>query len=1371
MADLLSLLVTSSCLGLFVLVSLPDAQSARLFSTGFRGLSLLITYFALGPIPAAAIAVLGAGVVIIRQPPENRAIALRHLLPSGLLALTTVILSAWWWAAGPLDRLTPESAAPVALAILVGYGVGHLAEAGLTGSFILAPREWFAAIAQMVIVLVVPSAAAQVGAGLLLVIGLLALVVWSLQEADRARRMLKRQFSPINRSASDSPLDLDALLWSVYTHLSSSVDKTGFCFALYDEARQRLDFRLVVMNGQKVEPPPPLVGEAAAFFIAQHRLALHLSVHAGQSPPAWMPSWTFRDYLGVSLRVGAEVAGVLSVMHATRADAFGDDALRLLEDAAQQTGLAVHHVVLTTRYQHMVQKITLINESAQQVMFDGDRLSGLEAACHAACAISGADKSAIFLNVGPEVDLQMGVGLPDRYRDWIMVNQPALHEDVLMVPDTRAHRNPVLYEASQLGAFQALIELPLRSGRVIQGLLAVYFDVPHAFGPEDIHLLTTLAGQIAALLENTRLVDVMEQYVYEIGQLVQLSRISTSSLNLTAVVHDIADMLQQMTNASRVAIVALEAERVRLLAAANGTTATATDRLEPFPELIDMGRDPNPVPRVLQAEDAGLSPGMAAYMAVYGEQAIILVPMIVDSVVMGVIVLGSQEPRRFEARESQFVEMAANQVATQINNIWLHEKIQQELDRRLAQVVVVEDIAQQVSSSLDFNQIINHVLEAAIRATDADLVFLALITETDQLWVIEQRIEKGQSQWRYFSRSRETGLPGYVLSQGRPVVVANNQQTDFYESDYGSAYQSSLGVPLLKDADILGLLAVESKLIGAFSQEQAGFMTSLAGHAVMSIENARFLEERRNEIDLLKNLRDLSLWLVSADDIRSVGFEILETALQLLQGKQAVLYANEADGLRPLTKLWYTEGSNLSAEERLPDALAQEAARTGELAHLVDVREHPAFSGDFDYDSAVAIPLKRAQLAAYILVVTFDGHRQLIDRDQNTIELLAGQAIGHLENASLHERIREGRDQMRTILNSTRDGLILLDCDVRLIESNPAAHRLLGVDLSEQEDAYFPDLLLKSNSMAGEIGYTADDLDELVTILHTQPEAETRRELRRRSDGQILYLEELGLPVMGDGDEITGRLLVLRDVTEAHLLEEQREDLTDMVVHDFRGPLGAIQNAVDLVLPRLGEPEDQEDNQLLLNAARDNAAHLMRLAEILLEISRMERPGLELKREALPLEALVLTGLTAVRTTAQRAHIALKADLPADLPLIYVDPEKIERVMINLLDNAVRYTPPGGSILVTASVLEPERWMEVCVADSGPGIPRERRQDVFERFRRIPGQEPHRGQKGHGLGLNFVKLAVERHGGTIRIAEDCSLSGACFVLTLPIVES
>ena len=964
------------------------------------------------------------------------------------------------------------------------------------------------------------------------------------------------------------------------------------------------------------------------------------------------------------------------------------------------------------------------------------------------------------------------------------------HMKPLRINASQRATNPQLKNLTPTAPYLDYLGVPLLVESRVVGVMSVLSTVREdAFGDNEVQMLQTVASQVGLVVRNaalfTRQTELVEnlsrinqsvqQSAHEMSQLVQLSRISTSSLNLPQVMRDVADMLQQMTGANRVAILLLEddAQRMRLLATANGSVSeSGSSYSDSLPELLRLTPTTTTEIAAYHHTDANLSSALMQQLTDHHEHSIALFPLVANNTVMGAVLLGSRERRQFETHERQFIETATNQIAGQINNMRLHEKLQQDLNRRLSQVGVIEDIAKQVSSSLDFNQIISHVLDAAMKATDADMVVLALAIDGDQMWLIEQRIENGVTHGRYISKDKQTGLPGHVMQIGRSVIVPDNQGAYYYQSDYGDMYRSSLGVPLMKANTVIGALLVESTRLNAFSSEQAGFLKSLAGHAVMSIENARFVEDRQHEIGLLKSLRELALWLASADDTRSVGHEILETALQLLQGKQAALYEYKADQLRTLARFWYSEPNHNSADEKLPRALAGEAARTGELTHVSDVRKHAEYSvdTDVDYDSAVAIPIKRARQVNYVMLLTFEGHRQLIERDLNTIDLLAGQAIGHLENASLHERIRAGRDQMRAILNSTRDGLILLDRDANLIETNPSAHLLLGFDLKPFLGQHFPDVITRHIQEANDSGYTSQDVADLLMTLRLRPEAETRRELPRQQGNRILYLEEIGLPVRDEMGTITGRLLVLRDVSDVRLLDEQRDDFTDMVIHDLRGPLGAIQNAVHLVLPRIGIPEDEADNTALLKSSAGNTSRLLRLVETLLDISKMQRAGLDLKREPVALRTLVAAASGALLTTAQKSNIVLQSQIPDNLPMLYVDCEQIERVLINLMDNAVRYSPAGGEIRVSARVSEPDKWVEVRLADSGPGIPLEHRSEVFERFRRIPGQQPQRGHRGHGLGLNFVKMAVEQHGGSIRVADDADLPGACFAFTLPIAN-
>jgi signal transduction histidine kinase len=242
-------------------------------------------------------------------------------------------------------------------------------------------------------------------------------------------------------------------------------------------------------------------------------------------------------------------------------------------------------------------------------------------------------------------------------------------------------------------------------------------------------------------------------------------------------------------------------------------------------------------------------------------------------------------------------------------------------------------------------------------------------------------------------------------------------------------------------------------------------------------------------------------------------------------------------------------------------------------------------------------------------------------------------------------------------------------------------------------------------------------------------------------------------------------------MTEHKLLASYRDEITNMAVHDLRGPLGSIISSLTLAVEIIDDPQDMPLELTLgpsLEVSLDSANHLLGLVDSLLDIAKMETRQLPIKRAPWAINELIESGLKALSRLYQEAGLTVERDIPSDLPLVNVDEDKIRRVIINLLDNALRYSPEGGTVRVDASLVENGRKVQVRVADSGKGIPPEERDRVFEKFRQIKDNAPERGRKGSGLGLTFCKLAIEAHGCQIWVEEQGPLSGASFVFTLPI---
>jgi two-component system sensor histidine kinase KdpD len=215
------------------------------------------------------------------------------------------------------------------------------------------------------------------------------------------------------------------------------------------------------------------------------------------------------------------------------------------------------------------------------------------------------------------------------------------------------------------------------------------------------------------------------------------------------------------------------------------------------------------------------------------------------------------------------------------------------------------------------------------------------------------------------------------------------------------------------------------------------------------------------------------------------------------------------------------------------------------------------------------------------------------------------------------------------------------------------------------------------------------------------------------------------------------------------------------VSHDLRTPLATITGAVSTILEN-GARLDDRTRQELLESVRDEGERLNRLVQNLLEMTRLESGALQLRREWHPLEEII--GAALGRLGKRLSGRRVTTQLPPDLPLVPIDDVLIEQVVVNLLDNALKYTPPESPISIIATATE--GTVRVEVADRGPGLPRGEEQRVFEKFYRGPSSCG----RGAGLGLAICEGIIRAHGGRIW-AHNLPEGGVAFIFTLPITGS
>jgi two-component system phosphate regulon sensor histidine kinase PhoR len=346
---------------------------------------------------------------------------------------------------------------------------------------------------------------------------------------------------------------------------------------------------------------------------------------------------------------------------------------------------------------------------------------------------------------------------------------------------------------------------------------------------------------------------------------------------------------------------------------------------------------------------------------------------------------------------------------------------------------------------------------------------------------------------------------------------------------------------------------------------------------------------------------------------------------------------------------------------------------------------------------------------------------------------------------TLEELMAAASDERRRLtaaLNSSTDAVLAVNAEGRIAFANQAAQRLFSRTLKE----------LLGNPFV----WVMPD-EPLVDALRASRE-EGGRETRIVERPNRQFLQVTATPIIGGGE--WSALVVAHDLSEIKRVEQVRRDFVANVSHELRTPLASIKSVIETL--QGGALDDEATAQDFLARADAEVDRLVLMVEELLELSRIESGEVPLAREPVEMAAVVSQAAERMRPQAERQGIELSLDLPPDLPRVTGDADRLERAAVNLIQNAIKFTPGGGSIRISAAALDGA--VEVAVRDTGAGIPPEDLPRVFERFYKA---DRSRGGRGSGLGLAVVKHTVEAHGGRV-VAESELGRGSTFRFTVPV---
>ncbi len=379
----------------------------------------------------------------------------------------------------------------------------------------------------------------------------------------------------------------------------------------------------------------------------------------------------------------------------------------------------------------------------------------------------------------------------------------------------------------------------------------------------------------------------------------------------------------------------------------------------------------------------------------------------------------------------------------------------------------------------------------------------------------------------------------------------------------------------------------------------------------------------------------------------------------------------------------------------------------------------------------------------------------------------AGKAVGAAttahditEQKRLQAELQHRAGELEATIASIVDAIVIYDPNGEIRRMNPAAQamlgysaesrgmplgervKLLGIETAEGEP-FPPDQTPVAKALKGEA------VNGVVMVLHP-PDVPAR------------WIAAGAAPILGPGGEILGAVATFTDVSELHRLQEQREDLVRMVSHDLRSPLTAVQGQAQLLVRMMDRAGQDGRLRQSAEAIFTSARRMNAMIQDLVDMARLESRQLQLNTRSVDLHSFVED--LRLRLDGVLDLERVRVEIPPDFPPILADPDRLERVLTNLLSNALKYSPSDTEVLLTARRAGGEAV--VSMVDRGVGIAPEDLPHVFERYYRVKGT---RKTEGLGLGLYITRMLVEAQGGRVW-AESEPGKGSRFSVTLPLAE-
>jgi NtrC-family two-component system sensor histidine kinase KinB len=678
---------------------------------------------------------------------------------------------------------------------------------------------------------------------------------------------------------------------------------------------------------------------------------------------------------------------------------------------------------------------------------------------------------------------------------------------------------------------------------------------------------------------------------------------------------------------------------------------------------------------------------------------------------------------------------------------------------------MLSNVSRELSTALDLNTALHRVLLLVMKNVGATMGSIMVLDENSQpieSGLITAGTIRDQTS-RHLLIAFKNGLAGWIAKNRQSVLISNTSTDKRWLNGLDDTIKltkpkSAVSAPILAHNRLTGVLTLVHPKPGVFKPRHLELVQAIANQVGIAILNARLYSENQRQNRAFTTLANSATVITDSLNLDEVMQRILDqtsqalrvevVSLALIESKSGELVCRASTGKHKQNRVGF--------RFKLSRGVAGWVAKEGQAVIIPDTSQDPRYEPDVDNINGLktraiaCAPIRWQEQVIGILEALnplekiFAPYAFLL---LSGIGSLIGTAIHH---AQLYESLEAVHQRYLELMDSNIDALLITDWNGRIIEANRQAEMITGIEKTSLCRGAIQHLGVVEPEMVG-ANFSALLSGETISY-------ETSLNKNQKQTVPVhVYIRKVHI----EGEPHLR--WILHDITERKNLESLKNDLISMIYHDLRSPLANVVSSLD-VLETLLPLEDDQALKSLLNIAARSTERIQRLTNSLLDMRSIEEGQAITNPQSISPTTLIHEAVELIQSTAESKKQTILENLPPKLSSVWVDVDMIRRVLINLLENAIKYTPQGSTISIGA--VNKENWVVIWVQDNGPGIPPSERERIFDKFVRLHQDT----DRGFGLGLAYCRLAVDAHGGHIWVESEDGCPGASFKFTLPIAD-